>query len=261
MTMKSGDNIVGESFPELLEYLTKSDTILDLGCGHGMLTIDVARTAWEGNVIGIDKSEENISIAQKNMRESGVSNVRFVFCDGLNMPYEDEVFDLAYSNKVFEWARDPISLLREQKRVVKKNGWVINTFSELGTQVYYPPCPTIEKIIAASRKMLEYETLDFHYNGFLGRKSVELYSKVGFRDIKINGSIRSWSLQYQKKGNINKMQKVGRAGRYDKFAEAAVCANLLVKEDIVQAEKEYVSWTRHPDAFFMTVIVVAAGLI
>ncbi|WP_223841979.1 class I SAM-dependent methyltransferase [Kocuria sp. cx-455] len=67
---------------------------LDIGCGPGAITLDLAETVAPGGVIGIDQSRRAISSAADAARERGLPNVTFMFADVYALPFEEGNFDV-----------------------------------------------------------------------------------------------------------------------------------------------------------------------
>jgi ubiquinone/menaquinone biosynthesis C-methylase UbiE len=64
-------------FETLLPHLPARGRIVDVGCGHGMLTLLTARERPEAHVVGCDIDEARIALARRLASEAGLSNVRF----------------------------------------------------------------------------------------------------------------------------------------------------------------------------------------
>jgi arsenite methyltransferase len=95
------------------------ERVLDIGCGTGRLGEYVANlVAPGGEVIGIDPLPLRIDIAGRKNPRFGASVGR---AEDLSR-FENESFDLAYSNSVFHWVEDKPTALREALRVLKRGG-------------------------------------------------------------------------------------------------------------------------------------------
>jgi len=95
----------------------KNKKILVVGLGMGR---DVAYLAKQNEVHGIDVSKEGLSIA----REKGI-NVRIANVDGKKLPYPSNFFDIVICKDIFEHILNPLFLLLETRRVIKKNGYLV----------------------------------------------------------------------------------------------------------------------------------------
>jgi len=98
--------------------LRKEESILDIGCGEGTVTRHIAEQVPEGRVVGIDISEEMISLAKQ---EQQLSNLRFE-CQGAESFALNETFDRVVSFNALHWVRDHSALLTQVKKVLRPGG-------------------------------------------------------------------------------------------------------------------------------------------
>jgi len=98
--------------------LRGNERILDLGCGHGALTAELAALVPDGAVLGIDGSESMIETARKD--HAGV-NLRFELLDINAMNFESQ-FDVVFSNATFHWIKDHNKLLANVFKSLKDRG-------------------------------------------------------------------------------------------------------------------------------------------
>ena len=96
---------------------------LEIGPGPGYLGLEWLKHVKEGKLTGLEISENMIRIAEKNAREYGLSGrVRYVQGNAMEMPFEDNSFDAAFSNgSLHEW-EDPARIISEAWRVLKTGG-------------------------------------------------------------------------------------------------------------------------------------------
>jgi len=105
------------------DYAKGAKNCLDLGCGPGQLTVEVAK-ATGLEVTGLDYEPEAIDLAQQYTKEQGmVSKMHWVAADVHALPFADNSFDVIMSRgSIFFW-RDQALALREIMRVLKPGGW------------------------------------------------------------------------------------------------------------------------------------------
>ena len=116
------ERTVEPDFPELEAYLRVGSRVLEVGCGPGTITLDVARRVAPGQVVGVDIASASVEEANARARNSGIDNVRFELADTVDLPYEADSFDLVYSNQVLMYVKDPVRALQEQRRVARRGG-------------------------------------------------------------------------------------------------------------------------------------------
>ncbi|MCU1273288.1 MAG: hypothetical protein JWO48_719 [Bryobacterales bacterium] len=87
--------------------------ILDVGCGHGAMAVQVAQAG--ATVLGVDIDEERIDFASRNLSERFpelVNTVTFRASDALTLP-ADEPFDIIVCKDTFEHVADVMSLVKQ----------------------------------------------------------------------------------------------------------------------------------------------------
>jgi len=111
---------------KIVSSLTEG-TILDLGTGPGYLVIEITKRSSSIKVVGIDLSRKLIHMAQASALRAGVSDrLDFEVGNAARLRFEDAVFDMIISTGMFHSLRDPVKVLREIYRVLKKDGeaWI-----------------------------------------------------------------------------------------------------------------------------------------
>ena len=110
--------------PELKAYLWPGAQVLDIGCGSGTITLDVAAAVCPGEAIGVDPDDGQVKVAREWLTQHpGAGNVSFQVADSHALDFPDNKFDLVYSHTVVHFLLDPVAALKEQKRVTKPGGW------------------------------------------------------------------------------------------------------------------------------------------
>lgn len=98
-------------------------TVLDVGCGGGILTEAMARQGAEAT--GIDMAKKSLKIAQLHALESGIDNVSYRLISVENLAAEAPAsFDVVTCMEMMEHVPDPASIVRACARLAKPGGWV-----------------------------------------------------------------------------------------------------------------------------------------
>lgn len=115
-------DIVAEFGKSLMVHVDTApgQRILDLGCGNGALTAELAKNG--AKVLGIDNSAEMIVKARFRYPE-----LMFAEIDALELPYDGE-FDTVFSNSVFHWIPNVDLLLGEINRALRPGGKLVCEF-------------------------------------------------------------------------------------------------------------------------------------
>ncbi|OBT64723.1 hypothetical protein VE03_05891 [Pseudogymnoascus sp. 23342-1-I1] len=114
---------VANSAAYLLPYLKPGMTILDVGCGPGSISIDLARLVPDGHVTGIDIADP-LKEARASASAVGITNIEFKVGDIHALDFPDASFDVVHAHQVLQHIADPVQALREMRRVAKPGGIV-----------------------------------------------------------------------------------------------------------------------------------------
>ena len=121
--------------------------VLDLGCGDGALTAEIAELVPEGEVVGIDASQGMIDAALAKARE----NLQFRLMDINELAFVDE-FDVIYSNATLHWIKDHKRLLENAHRALRVGGRIRFNFAGDGN------CSHFFKVIREATALKEFAT-------------------------------------------------------------------------------------------------------
>jgi trans-aconitate methyltransferase len=97
------------------------DSILDIGCGTGRLTLELARLAHKGKIVGIDPSAEMFDKARE--KTLSMSNVSLINIPAQAIDFNEE-FDLIFSNSAFQWIKVQEDVIVRTFKALKPNGRV-----------------------------------------------------------------------------------------------------------------------------------------
>jgi 2-polyprenyl-3-methyl-5-hydroxy-6-metoxy-1,4-benzoquinol methylase len=89
-------------------------SILDVGCGEGVLTADWAERLGDGRVVGIDLDDPKL---RAEWEQRTRPNLEFVVQEATSLPFRDGEFDLACATEVLEHVPDPEATVAEMARV------------------------------------------------------------------------------------------------------------------------------------------------
>ncbi|PSN69916.1 S-adenosyl-L-methionine-dependent methyltransferase [Corynespora cassiicola Philippines] len=141
---------VDNSAPHLIPYLNDTPIkILDVGCGPGTISVDLASRIPHGFVYAIDPSADVIEKARKHAEEKGVTNVRFEVGDIFKWQELDEVkegtFDIVHAHQVLQHLQDPLGAMKEMKRLTKPGGIVAVRDVDYSAMIWYPEIEGMQK--------------------------------------------------------------------------------------------------------------------
>ena len=261
-----GDRSLERTFPSIIPYLFPGAEVLDVGCGPGTITIGVAEMVRPGTVVAIDLVQQSLEKARKLASELQVDNVSFRTGDTLNIDCPDESFDITYSRALIDWVPDPLSALKEQKRVTKRNGLVITQFVDWGSLVAHPQCPCLEKAISSLQFLNDPSDPELFFSSERGRTAFALFSEAGFQDIDLKPDIppEAWAWQgskYWDTSHRSAMIFFQIDGPFAPLWKKLFSVGALDEETLFSARKELEEWHNHPHGFRMQTNILAVGRI
>jgi ubiquinone/menaquinone biosynthesis C-methylase UbiE len=129
----------------LLDRLEPGLDLLDVGCGPGTITLDLAARVAPGAVVGIDRAAEVIAQAEALRAERGADRVRFATGDVYALDFEDASFDVVHAHQVLQHLRDPVLALQELRRVLRPGGTLAARDSDYAAFVWAPRDPRLDR--------------------------------------------------------------------------------------------------------------------
>lgn len=92
--------------------LRGNESLLDIGCGDGKITDEIAKQIANGKVVGIDYSSDMIQLATNHFKRP---NLSFYVMNAMEICL-DKKFDVAFSNAALHWIKDHRAVLRTLKK-------------------------------------------------------------------------------------------------------------------------------------------------
>lgn len=102
-------------------HLHGDERVLDLGCGDGKVTAEIAEQLPRGEIVGVDLSQDMVDFAKRTF---DVPNLSFSQADARSLNFENE-FDVVFSNAVLHWVYDHEPVLRGIRRSLKTGGRIL----------------------------------------------------------------------------------------------------------------------------------------
>src|SRR5262249_32251942 len=145
-TWRTAENSAAYLLPELRSGFA----LLDVGCGPGTITVDLARHVAPGRCIGIDRASEVIEQARAHAAEKGAA-VEFSSADIHALPFADASFDVVHAHQVLQHLVDPVRALRELRRVLKPGGLLAARDSDYSCFSWAPLDARLERWLSLYR--------------------------------------------------------------------------------------------------------------
>jgi trans-aconitate 2-methyltransferase len=103
--------------------LTGNERVLDIGCGSGRLTADIADRLPSGHVVGVDRSVAMLEQAAACLRDRS-PRTALVLADALALPFR-RAFDAVFSGATFHWVADHAALFRSIVTTLRPGGRLV----------------------------------------------------------------------------------------------------------------------------------------
>ena len=146
-----------------------SHRILEVGCGSGAVLTSMAEDGFT-NTVGIDKDFQVLELT-KTKSNAGA--------EALNLPFSRASFDICLCHFLLLWIADPLSALKEMKRVSKPGGWVLALAEpDYGGRIDFPF--ELEVLGQAQSQALQSQCADVS----VGRKLRGLFTDCGLKNIR-----------------------------------------------------------------------------
>jgi ubiquinone/menaquinone biosynthesis C-methylase UbiE len=129
---------------------------LDLGCGGGAVTLELARlTGQDGQVTGIDMDEVKLELARAAARDRGWSNVKFRAGNAYEWS-EPDAYDLVYCRNFLQHLSRPVDVLRAMWAAVKAGGVIVVEDADFTGSFCDPPNAGFDFWVEAYQRVLEH---------------------------------------------------------------------------------------------------------
>ncbi|WP_214413418.1 methyltransferase domain-containing protein [Sphaerisporangium fuscum] len=137
----------------LLPHLRPGMSLLDVGCGPGTITADLAEVVAPGQVTAFDTAEAVVTQAQDAAAARGLTGVTFEVADVYDLPYADGSFDVVHAHQVLQHVADPVGALAAMRRVCEPGGLVAARDSDYAGFAWYPQVPALDDWLALYRRV------------------------------------------------------------------------------------------------------------
>ena len=168
----------------VLPWLRPRWRVLDVGCGPGTITADLAARVPQGTVVGIDMNAGQVARARRLAAGRGLENVRFTQAALGSLAFAPASFDLVFAHAVVEHLAAPARALAELRALLVPGGLIALRSPDWGGFVVEPETPAMARALAA------YEALQASNGGDLraGRRLAGLLAEAGFGAVERSAS-------------------------------------------------------------------------
>ena len=221
----------------LLPHLRSGQSLLDVGCGPGTITTDLATYVAPGRVVGLDRSKTVVSTARESAKDP---SVEFVAGDVYALDFADGSFDVVHAHQLLQHLSDPVAALREMARVAKPGGLLAVRDVDFGTAVSYPDLTDqwLSIYLEMARRAGAEPNAGRHLKAWAHRAGLTV----------VRCSATAWcfaSTEERQWWGGSYAQRVVEAD----YARAAVEQGVSTAERNEQVAAAWRAWVEHPDGF------------
>jgi 2-polyprenyl-3-methyl-5-hydroxy-6-metoxy-1,4-benzoquinol methylase len=225
----------------LVPHLRPGLDVLDVGCGPGTITVDLAARVAPGRVVGLDVSPDPLDEARALAGRSGVA-VEFAVGDVYALEAADGSFDVVHAHQVLQHLTDPVAALREMVRVCRPGGLVAVRDVDYAATTWFPANPGLDRWLdlyeqVARRNRAEPDA---------GRRLVSWAHAAGLRDVTATTS--AWCYATPAEREWWGRSWAGRATA-SAFAEQAVGYGLASAADLEGIAAAWLDWAAADDGW------------
>ncbi len=169
----------------LLPRLRPGMSLLDIGCGPGTITVDLARRLAPGHVTAVEVKDDALALAKAHAAEERQDNVDFIVADVHALDLPDDSFDVVHAHQVLQHVADPVRALTEMRRVCRPGGVVAARDGDYAGFTWYPQLPELDEWLDLYRRIAR-------ANGGepdAGRRLLSWARAAGFTEVTASASV------------------------------------------------------------------------
>jgi SAM-dependent methyltransferase len=230
----------------LLPHLAAGQHLLDVGCGPGTLTVDLARRVAPGEVVGVDTSVIVVDEARRHADEVAVGNTRFLAGDFRNAGLASRSFDVVHAHQVLQHLSDPVGALVAMRDLVRPGGIVAARDGDYSAFSWWPPDRCLDRwleiYLAVARRN------DAEPNA--GRMLLHWARGAGLADVTYTSSTWAFATPADCRWWADLWAERSVASS---FAEQAVAYGVTTAGELHDVAGGWRAWANDPDAVFIAV--------
>ncbi|HWF17157.1 MAG TPA: methyltransferase domain-containing protein [Acidimicrobiales bacterium] len=241
-TWRTAENSAGY----LLPHLRAGQSLLDVGCGPGTITADLALLVAPGEVVGIDASAEVVAqaAAAAGTAGLGLGNLRFEVGDLFALDYADGSFDVIHLHQVLQHLADPVAALVALRRVLGGDGVLAARDSDYRAFSWAPSDPLLDRWLELYLAV----TARNGHDARIGPKLMGVALSAGFSDVEVSSS--TWTYADPEARAWWGGLWADRV-RFSRFGEQAASYGLASVDELASIAAAFLRWAEAPDAVFV----------
>jgi ubiquinone/menaquinone biosynthesis C-methylase UbiE len=230
----------------LLPHLAPGMSLLDIGCGPGTITLDLAAAVAPGRVVGLDVVPEPLHAARANAEARGDSTTEFGIGDVYDLDLPDDSVDVVHAHQVLQHLSDPVAALREMRRVCRPEGLVAVRDGDYAAMVWYPASARLDDWLSVYEDVARGNDAE----PSAARHLLAWAHTAGFEDVTVSASTWCYASPEERAwwGGLW-ADRVTQSTLATQALERGLATSELL-EELARAWRE---WAAHPDGWFAVV--------
>ncbi|WP_078910351.1 class I SAM-dependent methyltransferase [Streptomyces sp. NRRL S-87] len=229
--------LVGELRPGL--------DVLDVGCGPGTITADLAELVAPGRVVAVDAAQDVVEQARAHVRERGLENVEFAVADVHALDFPDDSFDAVHAHQVLQHVGDPVRALAEMRRVCRPGGLVAARDADYAAMTWFPAVPALD----AWQRLYDRVARANGGEPDAGRRLLSWARAAGFADADITSTATAWCFATPEERTWWSELWADRTTA-SSYAAVAVASGHATQQHLAEIAAGWRTWGAAPDAWF-----------
>ncbi len=232
---------VENSAAYLLPHLRPGLELLDVGCGPGTITADLAARLAPGRVIGIDRSPAIVDSATADT--DGAPNLHFAVGDVYALDFPNDSFDIVHAHQVLQHLSDPVAALVEMRRVCRPGGRVAVRDGDYAGFTWAPADPRLERWLDVYRRVARGNDAEPD----AGRHLLGWAQEAGFAAIEPSASVWCFATPADRRwwGTLWADRMVHSA-----VADQAVASGIATADDLADIAEGFIDWSEQAAGWF-----------
>ncbi|EGN94681.1 hypothetical protein SERLA73DRAFT_187733 [Serpula lacrymans var. lacrymans S7.3] len=229
----------------LLPSLKPDMHILDVGCGPGTITIDLAKLVPQGHVTGIEPVPDVLDQARTTASTLGVQNVLFKVGDVHALDYPDATFDVVHAHQVLQHVVDPVMALKEMRRVTKPGGIIAVRSIDFEAMTWYPEVDGMKDWLNLHIKVAR--SLGGEPNA--GRMLLSWARQAGIDQACVKATAGTWCYSTSEERAWWSSLWADRIVK-SAFSRNALESGQATEDDLARMGQDFTTWGASPDGWF-----------
>jgi ubiquinone/menaquinone biosynthesis C-methylase UbiE len=227
----------------LLPHLHPGLALLDVGCGPGTITADLAQLVAPGRVVGIDRESAPLEQARELARERGLDHVSYDVGDVYALDFPDDSFDVVHAHQVLQHLTDPVAALQEIARVTRPGGLIAVRDGDYAAMAWHPQSPGLARWIELYHQVAWAN----HAEPDAGRHLLSWAGQAGLTDVTATASAWCYATPDERAwwGDLWADRVTESA-----FATQALDYGLATAQELSEIGAAWRAWSQAPDAWF-----------